>query len=50
MPGVFISYRRDDRAESAHRVADDLRRKFGHRQVFVDVDNTPRQTVAVETM
>ena len=39
MPGVFISYRRDDRAESAHRVADDLRRKFGHRQVFVDVDN-----------
>jgi hypothetical protein len=39
MPGVFISYRRDDSADSAHRVAVDLRRKFGDRQVFVDIEN-----------
>ena len=39
MPGVFICYRRDDSSGEAHRVADDLRRKFGDRQVFIDVDD-----------
>ena len=39
MPGVFISYRRDDSSPEAHRVADELRHKFGDRQVFLDVDD-----------
>lgn len=39
MSGVFISYRRDDSGVEARRVADDLRRKFGYNQVFLDVDD-----------
>jgi len=39
MPGVFICYRRDDSREEAIRVAEVLGRKFGHRQVFLDIDD-----------
>src|SRR6185503_10679229 len=37
MPGVFISYRRDDSAGFAGRLADDLGEVFGARSIFMDV-------------
>jgi hypothetical protein len=37
VPGVFISYRRDDSAGFAGRLADDLGEKFGADLVFMDV-------------
>jgi tetratricopeptide (TPR) repeat protein len=36
-PKVFISYRRDDGAGHAGRLADDLRERFGREQVFFDL-------------
>jgi tetratricopeptide (TPR) repeat protein len=36
--GAFISYRRDDAAGDAGRLADHLRRRFGQAHVFLDVD------------
>ena len=41
MPRIFISYRRDDTAGSAGRLAADLRRRFGRSNVFVDIDAIP---------
>jgi len=38
MPRVFISYRRDDAAAEAGRIADFLREKLGDRDVFFDVE------------
>jgi hypothetical protein len=37
--GVFISYRRVDTSDAAERVSDDMKRRFGRRQVFFDVDD-----------
>jgi hypothetical protein len=40
MPGkIFISYRRDDAAADAARVADGLAQRFGRASVFMDVDH-----------
>jgi hypothetical protein len=36
---IFISYRRDDSAGHAGRLADDLAERFGHHDVFEDVDS-----------
>jgi hypothetical protein len=38
---IFISYRREDSQELAHRVCDSLRKHFGHEAVFMDVDTIP---------
>lgn len=38
MPGIFISYRRDDTAGHAGRIYDRLAAQFGADQVFMDVD------------
>jgi hypothetical protein len=37
-PRIFISYRRDDAAGDAGRLADHLHRRFGKNQVFLDID------------
>ena len=37
-PRIFISYRRDDAAGDAGRLADHLNRRFGKNQVFLDID------------
>lgn len=39
MGGIFISYRRDDSAGFAGRLADALEAEFGHGSVFRDVDD-----------
>jgi hypothetical protein len=39
--GVFISYRRADNPQAAGRLCDQLRREFGRRVVFFDVDTIP---------
>ena len=44
MPTVFISYRRDDTAGEAGRLADDLGERFGRSRVFIDVDSIPLAT------
>jgi hypothetical protein len=38
MPGIFVSYRREDSYGSAHRIAELLRTTFGSDQVFMDID------------
>src|SRR3954451_4419686 len=35
---IFISYRRDDAASDAGRLADHLSRRFGKDRIFLDVD------------
>ena len=37
-PRIFISYRRDDAAGDAGRLADHVRRRFGSTRVFLDID------------
>jgi tetratricopeptide (TPR) repeat protein len=37
-PRIFISYRREDAAGEAGRLADHLNRRFGRGQVFLDID------------
>jgi len=39
MPGIFISYRRDDAAPYAGRLYDRLTREFAHDEVFMDIDS-----------
>ena len=41
MNGIFVSYRRDDGASEAGRIADRLQLHFGEEHVFQDVDNIP---------
>ena len=41
MPSVFISYRRDDSAGEAGRLADALEARFGKERVFRDVEDIP---------
>jgi hypothetical protein len=36
--GVFVSYRRDDSADVAGRLADSLVYRFGAERVFIDVE------------
>ena len=36
---IFIGYRRDDTADAAGRIFDNLERAFGHERVFKDVDS-----------
>ena len=38
MPGIFISYRREDTAGYAGRVSDRLSQRFGSEKIFIDVD------------
>jgi tetratricopeptide (TPR) repeat protein len=38
MAGIFISYRRKDSSGSAGRLYENLQRRFGDQQVFMDVD------------
>ena len=38
---VFISYRRSDSEDAAHRIYDRLRRAFPNGSVFLDVDKIP---------
>jgi len=37
-PRIFISYRRDDAAGDAGRLADHLNRRFGQARIFLDID------------
>lgn len=39
MPGIFVSYRRDDAAHVTGRIADALAARVGRENVFVDVDS-----------
>ena len=39
MPRILVSYRRDDSAPYAGRLADRLKERFGRNHVFVDIDN-----------
>ena len=41
MPGIFLSYRREDAPLPAHLLFDELLRRFGAREVFMDVGLTP---------
>jgi TIR domain-containing protein len=41
MPGIFISYRREDSSAYAGRLYDRLSARFGADQVFMDVDDIP---------
>jgi hypothetical protein len=45
---IFISYRRDDSAGTAGRLHDRLAEKFGHSNLFIDVDNMPAGADFVE--
>ena len=49
-PRIFISYRRDDAAGDAGRLADHLHRRFGSERVFVDVDAIAPGTDFVATL
>jgi len=44
MPKIFVSYRRMDSQERAHRIADWLVNKYGIDNVFIDVDRIPGAT------
>ncbi len=39
MSGIFISYRREDSADEAHRLNRELSRRFGDDNVFIDVED-----------
>jgi hypothetical protein len=41
MPGIFISYRRDDSTANAGRLCDRLSAEFGAEQVFMDIEDIP---------
>jgi hypothetical protein len=41
MPGIFISYRRDDSAAITGRIFDRLNAHFGAGKVFMDIDSIP---------
>ena len=50
MPNVFISYRREDSADSAGRIKDHLARHFGTAHVFFDVDDIQYGTDFVDAI
>jgi len=41
MPGIFVSYRREDTQGDAGRICDHLTDHFGRNQVFFDIDSIP---------
>jgi uncharacterized membrane protein YgcG len=41
MPRIVISYRRNDSAATAGRIADQLKARYGEDSVFMDIDNIP---------
>ena len=47
---IFISYRRDDAASDAGRLADHLQRRFGADRVFLDVEAIEPGTDFVEVL
>jgi hypothetical protein len=49
-PRIFISYRRDDAAGDAGRLADHLNRRFGKNQVFLDIDTIDPGTDFVQVL
>ena len=50
MPGIFISYRREDTADAAGRLYELLRARFGRRRVFMDVDAIKPGEVFADTI
>jgi hypothetical protein len=38
---IFVNYRRDDSGPTAGRLREKLRREFGGKNVFMDVDSIP---------
>ncbi len=44
MEKIFISYRRSDSLDTAHRLATELRREFGEENVFFDQTSAPPGT------
>jgi hypothetical protein len=50
MPRIFISYRRDDAAGDAGRLADHLHRRFGASHVFLDIDTIDAGTDFVQVL
>jgi len=44
MPGIFISYRRDDTSGHAGRLRGELARRYGRSRVFMDIDSIPSGT------
>jgi len=49
-PRIFISYRRDDAAGDAGRLADHLNRHFGQNQVFLDIETIDPGTDFVQAL
>lgn len=49
-PRIFISYRRDDAAGDAGRLADHLNLRFGRGQVFLDIDTIDPGTDFVQVL
>jgi tetratricopeptide (TPR) repeat protein len=49
-PRIFISYRREDAAGDAGRLADHLHRRFGQNQVFLDIDTIDPGTDFVQVL
>jgi hypothetical protein len=50
MPGIFISYRRDDAGGHAGRLCDRLNARFGKEQIFRDLDTIPAGEDFVEAI
>jgi hypothetical protein len=50
MPGIFISYRRDDTGGHAGRLHERLVRHFGQELVFMDIDDIPAGQNFVEVL
>lgn len=44
MPGIFISYRREDTSGHAGRLRAELARRYGRSRVFMDIDSIPSGT------
>jgi hypothetical protein len=49
-PRIFISYRREDSAGDAGRLADHLRQRFGSAQVFLDIETIDPGTDFVQAL
>lgn len=49
-PGIFISYRREDSAGDAGRLADHLHQRFGATRVFLDIDTIEPGTDFVDVL
>ena len=47
---IFIAYRRDDSADTAGRMFDNLEREFGEERIFKDVDSIPPGMASASTL